>query len=64
LKELEQGMALDIHRARRRGGGRKKATEKDTTLLSDLENTGGASNARRPDVALALDLQEHNEAGR
>jgi transposase len=37
LKELEQGSALDIHRARRRGGGRKKATEKDTTLLSDLE---------------------------
>jgi transposase len=37
LKELEQGAALDIHRARRHGGGRKKATEKDTTLLSDLE---------------------------
>lgn len=37
LKDLEQGIALDIHRARRSGGGRKKATEKDTTLLSDLE---------------------------
>ena len=37
LKELEQGTALDVHRARRRGGGRKKVTEKDTTLLSDLE---------------------------
>jgi transposase len=37
LKELEQGTALDVQRARRRGGGRKKVTEKDTTLLSDLE---------------------------
>jgi transposase len=37
LKELEQGTALDVHHARRRGGGRKKVTEKDTTLLSDLE---------------------------
>jgi len=37
LRELDQGEALDIHRARRPGGGRKKATAKDETLLSDLE---------------------------
>jgi hypothetical protein len=35
--ELEEEVPLDIHRARRPGGGRKKVTAKDDTLLADLE---------------------------
>ena len=37
LMEFEQGVPLDIHRARRPGGGRKTVTAKDETLLTDLE---------------------------
>jgi hypothetical protein len=37
LKELEKGSPLDPHRIRRAGGGRKRVTDKDPTLLEDLE---------------------------
>jgi hypothetical protein len=37
LKELESGEVSEPDRVRRHGGGRKKALEKDPTLLADLE---------------------------
>lgn len=37
MRELKQGIPLEVCRARRPGGGRKKATAKDETLLADLE---------------------------
>jgi hypothetical protein len=38
LKELKSGKTLEPDRIRRPGAGRKKATEKDPTLLRDLES--------------------------
>jgi hypothetical protein len=40
VRAIEAGTApvLDVTRSRRSGGGRKKATEKDLTLLSDLKS--------------------------
>ena len=38
MKEIEAGETLEPGRVRRPGGGRKKATEKDPTLLADLES--------------------------
>jgi hypothetical protein len=37
MRELEQGIPLEVDRARHPGGGRKKATVKDRTLVADLE---------------------------
>ncbi len=37
IAELESGEHLDPGRVRKRGGGRRSLTEKDPTLLSDLE---------------------------
>jgi transposase len=37
MRELKQGAPLEISRARRPGGGRKRATAKDATLLAELE---------------------------
>src|SRR5580658_8614357 len=37
LAELDAGEALDPGRVRRRGGGRKRVTVRDPTLVSDLE---------------------------
>ena len=37
LRELESGEVLDPDRVRRPGGGRKRAVDKDETLLSDLD---------------------------
>ena len=47
----------------RAGGGRKKLTLKDPTLLRDLEALGGTLIARGSAVAAALDLQEHHALG-
>jgi len=38
LKELEESEQLEPGRVRKKGGGRKKITEKDQTLVDDLEN--------------------------
>jgi Rhodopirellula transposase DDE domain len=37
LAELEASEGLDVHRVRHQGGGRKKISEKDKTLLRDLD---------------------------
>ena len=37
LRELESGEAAGRHRTRNAGGGRKRATERDPTLLRDLD---------------------------
>jgi len=37
MRELESGQRLDAERTRRPGGGRKRAVDKDTSLVSDLE---------------------------
>ena len=37
IRELESGTPFDAERIRRPGGGRKKATAKDPTLLADLD---------------------------
>ena len=38
LRELDAGDSLELHRVRRRGGGRKAAQDKDPTLVQDLTN--------------------------
>ena len=37
LEELDSGEIAELGRVRRHGAGRKKALEKDSTLLADLE---------------------------
>jgi hypothetical protein len=37
LAELEASKRLDVHRVRHRGGGRKKISERDKTLVRDLD---------------------------
>jgi transposase len=37
MRELRQGIPFEVFRARRPGGGRRKLTAKDATLLADLE---------------------------
>ena len=53
-----------LHRIRKPGGGRKKATEKDRSLLADLEGIGGTDGARRSGIAVAVDLPECTSARR
>lgn len=52
IQELESGDALDPGRTRRTGGGRKRATQKDHTLVSDLEALVEPATAGDPDSPL------------
>ena len=52
ISELKSGETLDPKRTRRPGGGRKRAVEKDPTLLSDLEGLLEATTAGMPDAPL------------
>ncbi|MDK1039837.1 MAG: ISAzo13 family transposase, partial [Actinomycetota bacterium] len=52
LRELESGEILGPERTRRRGGGRKRATEKDPTLLPDLESLVEPTASGDPDSPL------------
>ncbi len=54
MREVESGAheALPPERARRSGGGRKLATEKDTTLLADLEALVEPTTSGDPDSPL------------
>ncbi len=52
LRELESGEVLGPARTRRRGGGRKRATEKDPTLLPDLESLVEPTASGDPDSPL------------
>lgn len=52
LRELESGEVLGPDRARRPGGGRKKATEKDPTLVPDLESLVEPTASGDPDTVL------------
>jgi len=52
LRELESGEVLGPERTRRRGGGRKRATEKDPTLLPDLESLVEPTASGDPDSPL------------
>lgn len=52
IGELEAGQVLEPGRTRRRGGGRKKATEKDPTLLTDLESLVEPTASGDPDSPL------------
>ena len=47
-------------RMRKQGGGRKRLTEADPASAPALDALGRAGHARRSDVAVALDLQEHD----
>ena len=51
-------------RSRRAGGGRKPLTQTDPTLLADLDALVEPSTRGDPQSPLALDLQEHPQAGR
>ena len=52
LRELESGEVLEPGRTRRPGGGRKRAIEKDPTLLADLESLVEPTAAGDPDSPL------------
>lgn len=52
MRELESGEPLDPERTRRPGGGRKRATVKDGTLVSDLEALVEPATAGDPDSPL------------
>ncbi len=53
LQELKSGELLDPERTRRPGGGRKPATERDPSLLRDLESLVEARGVGRPDSPLS-----------
>jgi hypothetical protein len=54
IRAIEAGVGpvLPVDRSRRSGGGRKKATEKDTTLLADLKTLVEASTRGDPESSL------------
>lgn len=52
IQELRSGETLESERIRRPGGGRKRATDKDPTLLPDLEALLEATTAGMPDAPL------------
>lgn len=52
IQELSSGETLDGERIRRPGGGRRRATDKDPTLLTDLEALLEATTAGMPDAPL------------
>ena len=52
LRELEAGETLEPERTRRRGGGRKRAVEKDRRLLRDLEALVEPTASGAPDSTL------------
>lgn len=52
LRELDSGARLSPERSRRPGGGRKRATAKDATLLPDLEALVEPTAAGEPDSPL------------
>ena len=52
IQELRAGETLDPERIRRPGGGRKRATDKDRTLLTDLEALLEATTAGMPEAPL------------
>src|SRR5208282_1452747 len=56
------GDSVGKRRIRAKGGGRKKLSDKDATLLRDLD-AGRTDGARRSDVAVAVDMQEHASTG-
>lgn len=71
MRELQRGpeVSADASRAAARegrvrspGGGRKSLTAR-TRLCSAIWGAGGARHARGPDVAAALDMQEHPSVG-
>jgi hypothetical protein len=64
LGELEQSPTPPVGRIRRPGGGRKKATQKDPTLVADLEKLVEPTTRGGPEVLLAVDLQECTHVGR
>ena len=63
LKDLASPERFANGRVRREGGGRKPLTETDPTLICDLEALVEPYGARRPTVAVALDLQERARSG-
>ncbi len=52
IKELERGETLEAGRVRRPGAGRKRLTEQDPTLLSDLERLVGDDARGDPELPL------------
>jgi hypothetical protein len=52
IQELESGEPLDPERTRRPGGGRKRTTEKDETLVMDLDGLVEPATAGDPDSPL------------
>ena len=65
LAELRGEAAPDAapERVRRKGGGRKPLVDTDPTLARPISRTGRADDARRSDVAAAVDVQEPAQAG-
>ena len=52
LRELEAGLALPGARVRQKGGGRKKLTETDPRVLSDLRDVAAEASRGDPDSPL------------
>jgi hypothetical protein len=52
LKELSQALAHPVGRIRRPGGGRKKAKQKDPTLVADLEKLVEPTTRGHPETCL------------
>ena len=58
IAEIEANRSAGEGRVRRPGGGRKSKAQQDPTLLADLQKLLEDGDARRSDVAAAVDLQE------
>ena len=62
-REISQGEA-PTDRVRRPGAGRPRLEQSQPGLLAALEALVDPPDARRPDLAATLDMQESGEAGR
>ena len=59
LREVKEGNILPEGQVRRLGGGRKSAVHHQPRSAGKTGGSGGAFDSRRPDVAVALDVQEY-----
>jgi hypothetical protein len=64
IAELKDPTMLGPGRIRREGGGRKRASDKDSSLKADLESLLESTTRGDPEAALPLDLQERASVNR
>ena len=57
IAEIKHGLAVNVNRLRKKGGGRKRCTSKDDTLKQDLEQIVEATNLGDPESPLLYTIK-------